>query len=83
MLNIISFVKIGLPVLEKKIFECFFTIYGRGGHLGQVTRISRSNFQSTYPWMLHIKFHFDWPSGFKEEGLRKVCMDDIPAKVKT
>ena len=24
-----------------------FTIYGRGGHLGHVTRISRSNFHST------------------------------------
>ena len=21
------------PVLEKKLFECFFTIYGHGGHL--------------------------------------------------
>ena len=28
-----SFVKIGPPVLEKKIFK-FFIIYGRGGHLG-------------------------------------------------
>ena len=25
------------------------------------------NFRSFYPWLLHIKFHFDWPSGFKEE----------------
>ena len=49
-------------------FECF-TIYGRGGYLGHVTRISRSNFRSPYPWMLHIKFHFDWPSGFSEEDL--------------
>ena len=28
-------VKIGPPVLERKIFD--FTIYGRGGHLGHVT----------------------------------------------
>ena len=41
-----------------------FTIYGRGGHLGHVTWISRSNFRLPYPWMLHIKFHFDWPSRF-------------------
>ena len=47
----------------------FFTIYGHGGHLGHLTRISRSNFRSLYPWMLHIKFHFDWPSGFREEDL--------------
>ena len=46
-----------------------FTIYGRGSHLGHVTRILRSNFRSSYPWMLHIKFHFDWPSGFREEEL--------------
>ena len=49
MLHAISFVKIGLPVLEK-IFECFFTIYGRGSHRGHVIRISRSNFRL----MLHI-----------------------------
>ena len=24
---------------------------------------------SPYPWMLHIKFHFDWPSSFREEDL--------------
>ena len=44
-----------------------FTIYGRSGHLGHVTRISRTNFRSPYPCMLHIKFHFDWQSGFREE----------------
>ena len=39
-----SFVKIGKPVLEKKIFEGFFTIYGHGGHLGHVTSIMSINF---------------------------------------
>ena len=60
-------------------FLVFFTIYGRGGH---VTQISRSNFHSPYPWMLHIKFHFDWPSSFREEDFSKMCMDDRLAKVK-
>ena len=46
-----------------------FTIYGLGGHLGHVTRISRSNFRNPYPWMLHVKFQFDWPCGFREEDL--------------
>ena len=32
--------------------------------------------------MLHIKFHFDWPSSFREEDLWKVCMDNRLAKVK-
>ena len=50
-----SFMKIGLSVLEKKIFECFFTIYERGGHLGHVTWIPLINFRLPYPWMLHIK----------------------------
>ena len=58
------------------------TIYGRGGHLGHVTWISRSNFRLPYPWMLHIKFHFDWPRSFREEDLCKVCMDNRLAKVK-
>ena len=50
-------------------FSVVFTIYGRGSHLGHVTWISRSNFRLPYPWMLHIKFHFDWPSRFREEDL--------------
>ena len=48
-------------------FIVVFTIYGRGGHHGHVTRTLRSNFRSPYPWMLHIKFHFDWPSGIRED----------------
>ena len=40
----------------KEDFRVVFTIYGRGGHLGHVTRISRSNFRFLFPWMLHIKF---------------------------
>ena len=50
-------------------FLVFFTIYGRGGHLGHLTLISQSNFHSLYPWILHIKFHFDWPSSFRKEDL--------------
>ena len=48
-------------------FSVFFTIYRRGGHLGHVTWISRSNFRLPYPWMLHIKFHYDWRSSFRED----------------
>ena len=50
-------------------FGGVFIINGRGSHLGHVTRISRSNFRSPYPWMLHIEFHFDLPSIFREEDL--------------
>ena len=63
-------------------FRVVFTIDGRGCHFGHVTWISRSNFPLPYPWMLHMKFHFDWPRSFREEDLCKVCMDNRLAKVK-
>ena len=44
-----------------------FTIYRRGGHLGHVTQMPQTNFRSPYPRRLHIKFGFDWPSGFGED----------------
>ena len=59
-----SFVEIGPPGPEKKIFEGVFIIYGHGGHLGQVTSIMSSNFHFLVPESLHIKFGFDWLSGF-------------------
>ena len=43
----------------------FFTIYGRGGHLGHVTGTIYANFGSPFPRTLHIKFGFDWSSGFR------------------
>ena len=46
-----------------------FTIYGRGGHLGHVTLMPRTNFRSPYPRRLHIKFGFDWPSDFRGEDV--------------
>ena len=55
------------PACSGEDFLVVFTIYG--GHLGHVTQISRSNFCPHYSAMLHIKFHFDWPSGFREEDL--------------
>ena len=61
-----SFVKIGPPVLEKKIFE---GLYGRGGHPGHVTQMPRTKYRSPYPRRLHIKFDFDLLSGFGEEDL--------------
>ena len=59
-----SFMEICQPVPEKKIFEVFFTIYGHGSHLGHVTSIMSINFHFLVPESLHIKFGFDWPSGF-------------------
>ena len=50
-------------------FWVVFTIYGRGGHLGHVTKIPRTNFRSPYPRMLHIKFGFHRPCSFREEDV--------------
>ena len=44
-----------------------FTIYEHGGHLGNVTTIMSKNFHFLAPESLHIKFGFDWPSGFWEK----------------
>ena len=37
-----------------------FTIYGRGGHLGHVTQMPRTNFRSPDPWRLHMKWAISW-----------------------
>ena len=46
-----------------------FTIYGHGGHLGHVTWTIYIKCLSPFPWRLHMKFGFDWPSGFSEEDV--------------
>ena len=63
-----SFVEIGPLVLEKKILKVF-AIYSHGGHLGHVTWTIYINFRSPFLRMLHMKFGFDWPSGFRGEDL--------------
>ena len=55
--------------------EDFYPFYGRGGHLGHVTQMLRTNFCSPYPWRLHTKFDFDWLSSFGD-GV-KIQMDIV------
>ena len=50
-----------------KSFLKVFTIYGRGSHLGRVTWTIYIYFLSAFARRLHIKFGFDWPSGFREK----------------
>ena len=57
-----SIVEIGPPVLD-------FTIYGHGGHFSHVTWISYIHIGSPFLLMLHIKFGFDWPNGFREDDV--------------
>ena len=46
-----------------------FAIYSYCGHFRHVTLIIYKNFHSSFLKMLHMKFGFDWPSGFTEEDL--------------
>ena len=50
-------------------FLRFFTIYGHCGHLGHVTWTIYTNLRSPFPRRLHIKFGFDWLSGFRGEDV--------------
>ena len=38
-------------------------------YMGMVAKMPQTNFRSPYPRGLHIKFGFDWPSGFGGEDL--------------
>ena len=53
----------------RRIFLKVLTIYGRGGHLDHVTWTIYTNLGSPFPRRLHIKFGFDWPSGFGGEDV--------------
>ena len=67
-----SFFEIDPPVLEKKIFEGFLPlwgIYGHCGHLVHVTWIIYIHIDNPFLLMLHIKFGFDWPSGFRGDDV--------------
>ena len=55
------------PSGSGKDFLRFFAIYSHGGHLGHVTWTIYTDFRSPFLRMLHMKFEFDWPSGFREE----------------
>ena len=46
-----------------------FSIYSHGGHVGHVTLTIYINFLSPFPRMLHMKFGFDWPCGFRGEDV--------------
>ena len=43
-----------------------FVIYSHGSHLGHVTWTIYINLRSPFVRMLHMKFGFDWPRGFRE-----------------
>ena len=44
-----------------------FIIYGHGGHLEFRIKTILAIFRSYNAWMLHMKFGYIWPSGFRGE----------------
>ena len=56
---------------RRRFLKFFFSIYSLGSHLGHVTLTLTIyiNFLSPLPRMLHMKFVFDWPSGFSGEDV--------------
>ena len=40
------------------------TMYGRGGHFGQLTSIMLTNFHFLVPESYHTEFGSEWPSSF-------------------
>ena len=59
-----SFVEIGPPVREKKIFEGFLPYMGMGPSWS-----CDLDFLYTHWFPLPIDASFDWPRGFREEDL--------------
>ena len=59
-----SFMKIGLPVPEKKIFESFLPYTGMAAIFGHETRIMFTNFHFLVPESFHTKFGLEWHSSF-------------------
>ena len=82
-----SFNDFSHSVLRRR-FLMFFTIYGLGGHLGNVTTIIWTNFCSPISRRIYMKFYFNWPSDFEnvdkdktwvtlDQGQRMTLTSDI------
>ena len=59
-----SFMEIGSPFPEQKIFDRFLSIHRHGGHLGYVISIMSSDFLFLVPESFHAKFGSDRHSSF-------------------
>ena len=60
-----------LPSGSGEDFLRVFTIYGRGGHLGHVTKTIWTNLRYPILRSLHMKYEFNWPSSFRGEDVWK------------
>ena len=65
-----SFIEISPSVPDKKFLKGFYHIcHGHDGHLGHVTLIIYIHIGYPFLLMLHIKFGFDWQSGFRGDDV--------------
>ena len=55
------------PRFRRRGFLKVFTIYGHGGHPGQLTATILAIFHSPNLRRLHMKFEQNWPRGSREE----------------
>ena len=62
-----SFFEIGVPVPEKKMSKGFLPYMGMT--VGHVTLIIYINIDYPFLLMPHIKFGFNWPSGFRGDDV--------------
>ena len=54
-------------LMDKRIYLTL--LYGHGGHLGHVILTALTKFISSDPSWLHMKFGFNWSSGFTGENV--------------
>ena len=50
-------------------FKKVYAIYSHDGYLGHVTLTFYTKFLTPYLTMLHIKFDFNWPRGFRQKDV--------------
>ena len=55
----------------EKYFWSVFTIFGHGGHLEFRINTILAIFRFPSAWMLHMKFGYIWPIGFRGEVVWK------------
>ena len=60
------------PRFWRRRFLKVFTIYGRGGHLGQKIATILAIFRSPNLRRLHMKFEHNWHRGSEEKSFEKV-----------
>ena len=62
-------------MLHAKFQENRTSVYGHDNRLGHVIWTIYTNFRSRFPWILHIRFGFDWQNGLWMRRSLKIVDD--------